>query len=270
MNEIDLVYNNLVDLKAVDRILLGYGLDLALVERDGLTRVADTIRNQLSWEGDSMSVQNQLADLKDNIHSILSDIKQADYFELFFKSRTPIIYLSEVITDKVAQFLKDKLESIEPASRPLAFDIISLNSNLENSVHGFIPEQILPFEKLPSIITEFKSINFEWLQEKVQVLTSLEDARGIISYCLLDSATMFANLSNLRKPYDLTQQGLQEMAEWLRQNTYLYARSEEYPEFIELLSYYLEKLQTSAEYFDEAATLNNLPNLSEELQSEFR
>jgi hypothetical protein len=74
----------------------------------------------------------------------------------------------------------------------------------------------------------------------------------------------------LRKPHDLTKEGLQEMAEWLRQNIYVYEKSEGQPEFIEYLLYYLERLQNSTEYFEEAASLNNLPNISEKVRGEFR
>jgi hypothetical protein len=65
-------------------------------------------------------------------------------------------------------------------------------------------------------------------------------------------------------------EGLREMSDWLRLNLYSHKELDLTSDLIQLLSYYLQELQATFEYFDQAAAIHNLADYPEAVRSEFR
>ena len=110
-----------------------------------------------------------------------------------------------------------------------------------------------PF-KINNTIQQILHINFEWLKQIV-------DDNPTKSMLLL-IADIIQDMAELRKPDDLTKEGLTEMAEFVRKVD---------PNELTLLQGYLKELQEKQEYFYNAAQVNDiLPKYLEGLDGDFK
>lgn len=281
MSTVSDIYNYLLFLKEFERAIIEPDFPGIYKEQDqikdyiDISRI-DELRRKLSMgRSHYQFVKNEIANLKEMIQA--QDLREESDIKSRFFTKTPLIDANNKSSETIRRTIVKELKLIDSASMPLAFDIISLNSNLDSLNKIFDSEEIISAEKIRNIIMEFKTINFEWLDAKVNSIypspespekylkwASRLDTQSIFLY--LDVSSIFANLANLRKSNNLTRQGLEEMSTWVRSRM-----KETRPvEFIHLLTYYLQELQATFEYFNQAAILNKLTNYWEDVRGEFR
>lgn len=104
--------------------------------------------------------------------------------------------LKEIDKDIIRKKIIDQIASINEKSIPLAFDIISLNGNVEiiNSISTntlFEQKLLLPSDSVKNIIHDLKGLKFTWLKNIVNkiLLNSGKNFNGT-RLCILDVASI--------------------------------------------------------------------------------
>jgi len=253
----------------------------------------DEFLNILNKRKDARLLENNIDDIAKIIKDVFNEVneyylrfivhKYDEYDKLYFRGDVPIFFdipfninigeflQREKFVDLISKKIIDQITSINEKSIPLAFDIISLNGNIEiiNSISTDVPFEeklLLPSDLLINIINDLKKLKFTWLKNIVdKILTNSEKNFYGIRFCILDVASIFIRLAELRIPTDLGKDGLSEAHQWIINSIY----SKEFIHDVNLLRNYLSELEQSYLYNDMIAKINVMEDFSIETRKDF-
>jgi hypothetical protein len=146
-----------------------------------------------------------------------------------------------------------------------------LNGNVEiidsiSTTFPFEQKLLLSSDMVNDIINDLKGLKFTWLKNIVnKIRINSEKNLNGARLCILDVASIFIRLAELRKPKDLGKDGLSEAHQWIINSIY----SKEFINEVNLLQNYLSELEQSYLYNDMIAKINVMEDFSIETRKDF-